>query len=533
MGGKQIMADAMDISEARYNAELAYSNQNYETALKYYQIVLNQNPADLQALSRAGAVAVVLKKYKDALNYFAKAKEVDPDNGDNYFNYGNACFFNSDYVGALDSYVEAEKRKCSEDVLPRMYYQMALLFSSRQETDNALIYLRKCEKADSTGMIALTKEFISEKLKIYMINRDYVNAEKSAAQLVAVDPTVYRNYAVYFSLLMASKDYDTAVRVLDDAEEYAVTGKDELVSISLQRAAVEAAQAENDPANRDAHYAKAIEALSDKYADPEITKLQIVQLAAEIGDLYFKSGKYDEAISWTEGHLKYPGRRLAEVTQAPAEPEPLLDENVVIDDEYLDQIAQRDMDMIQENIDNGFIGDDLGEFAEVEYDDDGNEIRQYDLSEIIPEEKPAAEEVKPVSEEDNKPFTMPTEFREKMYFTLISSYLAKDDFAGASGYVAILKNSDNKYYKYYGMYTEALLSRKLNEPADKVNRKYSQAIAYFRNKSFADPKDTLAAIFRARLYAEEGKAAKAEEIANLLAEEDRNSVLKYMESLRS
>lgn len=526
------MAESMDITEARYNAEMAYSNQNYETALKYYQIVLKQNPNDLQALSRAGAVSVVLKKYKEALGYFEKAKQADPENGDNYFNYGNACFFNEDYVGALDAYLEAEKRECSDDVLPKMYYQIALLFSYRQETENALIYFRKCEKADKTGMVALTKDFISEKLKLYMAAQDYVNAQKSAAQLVAVDPTVYRNYAIYFSLLMANKNYKVAERVLDDAQEYAVTDKNQDLSIALQRAAVESSKANDDPEHMTDHYAKAIAILMAKYAEEDLTKEQVVQFAAEIGDLYFKSEKFDQAINWLEAHLKNPGIRLTtvkpEAAQTNAEGEEL-----ILDEETLDQMMQEDLDKIQASIDEGYIGDDLGDYAEIEYDEEGNEIRTYDPSLFGETVEETDTDAKPAAQADDKPFAMPVEFREKMYFTLISSYLGKDDFEGANKYVQVLKHSENKYYKYYGMYFDALLSRKMNEPADKVNHKYSQAIAYFRNKSFADTRDTLAAIFRARLYAEEGKLAKAEEIANLLAEDDRNSVMKYIASLRS
>lgn len=527
------MAEPMDITEAKYNAELAYSNQNYETALKYYQIVLNQNPNDLEALSRAGAVAVVLKKYKDALGYFEQAKKIDPENGDNHFNYGNACFFSEDYVGALDAYMEAEKRKCSDDVLPRMYYQIALLFSYRQETENALIYFRKCEKADKTGMVALTKDFISEKLKLYMIAKDYTNAQKCAAQLVAVDPTVYRNYAIYFSLLMAGRDYRTAERVLDDALEFAASDKNQVLSIALQRAAVEAARANDDPANMADHYEKATAILMEKYKDPDLTKDQIVQFAAEIGDLYFKAEKFDQAIEWLETHLKNPGKRMTVSKPEPVQNEAEKEE-LILDEETLDRMLYDDMEKIQSGIDEGYIGDDLSEYAQIEYDEEGNEIRTYDPSlfgDLLQEKKAAEEET--VREEADEPYTMPAEFREKMYFTLTSSYLGKDDFEGANRYVQILKNSGNRYYKYYGMYFDALLSRKMNEPADKVNRKYSQAIAYFRNKSFADTKDTLAAIFRARLYAEEGKLAKAEEIANLLAEEDRNSVLKYIADLRS
>ena len=116
-----------------------------------------------------------------------------------------------------------------------------------------------------------------------------------------------------------------------------------------------------------------------------------------------------------------------------------------------------------------------------------------------------------------------------MYFTLLSAYLGKDDFKLVAEYANILKNSSNKYYSYYGIYTLALAERKLCGSSAQVERQYAEAIAFFRNKSFEDPKDSLASIFRARLYTEQGSIEKAKEIANMLSEADKKSILQYIE----
>ena len=83
-------------------AEIALNNGQYETALELYRKALNDEPENLLALSRAGAVCMMLEKYENALRYFNRAIEVDPDNGDNYFNLGNAYFFQDQYSKAFD-----------------------------------------------------------------------------------------------------------------------------------------------------------------------------------------------------------------------------------------------------------------------------------------------------------------------------------------------------------------------------------------------------------------------------------------------
>lgn len=65
-----------------------------------------------------------------------------------------------------------------------------------------------------------------------------------------------------------------------------------------------------------------------------------------------------------------------------------------------------------------------------------------------------------------------------------------------------------------------------------TDKKYAEAIAFFRNKSFADHSDVMAVLFRARLYAEQGKYEKAKELALLLAESDQKSLMDYIEKCK-
>ena len=514
------------IKEYLLNAEVAFSNKQYNEALTWYQKVLAKTPNDLYALSRAGAICVPLGKFEEALKYFGHAKELDPNNGDNAFNYGNACFFNKDNVSAFSAYVEAEELGCSEDVIPRLYYQMALLCSMRQDVKSALIYFKKCEEADRGGMISLNPDLISEKMKLYMVIQDYENAEKCAAELVAIQPTHFRNYMIYFSIVMANKDFDKAEKVLKNAQSYAETSLDDSVTILLQLAALYVARAENDSENRDKYFEHTINILEKQINVEKLSSGQIVNVVLTLAEVYLKAGQYTKSIKCLQFILN--GRVSLKNAYNNKENETVAE----LTPEEIEVMMQADMQMIQEKIDTGELSADLGLYAQMQYDENGNLIPKYDetMFSLLNNFDEVKFEAKDDEQNNSGTFEISTDVREKVYFTFLSCYLAMDDYASAEKYAIALRHSSNKYYSYYGIYTCAMVSGKLKKRDS--DRKYAEAIAFFRNKSFADHSDAMAVIFRARLYAEQGKYEKAKELALLLAESDQKSLMNYVEKCK-
>lgn len=517
-----------DVNAYLHYAEIAFANKQYMEALSWYRKVLSEKPDDLYALSRAGAIAVSMGQFDLALECFRRAKELDSQNGDNHFNYGNACFFKKDFAGAFASYVNAEKCGCSDDVSPRLYYQMALLCSLRQDTKSALVYFKKCEECDITGELSLSPDLISEKLKLYMLTQDYSNAEKAAAQLVAIQPTLFRNYMVYFSILMAHKSYAEAEKLLEDAARYADTSADDRINITLQTASLYVARGEADAANREEFFKKAKELLEAKAHAEDVTPAQLINILLTLSEVYQKADLHDQAISC----LMYLLDGIkAEKNKSAEEVHPAFNSELTYDE--IDEMLRQDMERIQELIYSGEIDENMGAYAEVVYDEAGYPVRVFDDSAFsaLPSDQAAAPQENTVTSEENADTGMSLDQRERVLFMLLSSYLAKNEFTTAGKLAEVLKHSDNQYYSYYGRYVSALATRKTTYNPAAVAQKYAETLAYFRSKMFADHTDTLAAIFRARLYAEDGKKEKAKEIAKLLADADQKAVMDYIATL--
>lgn len=507
-----------NVRELMTNAEIAFANKQYGAALEWYQKVLEVTPDDIYVLSRAGAICVPLGKFEEAMAYFGRALELEPDNGDNAFNYGNACFFNKDNVKAFELYVQAEKAGCSDDVKPRLYYQMALLCSMRQDIKSALVYFRKCEDSDKTGIISLNPDLISEKLKLYMVQQDFANAAVCAAQLVAINPSDIAGYMIYFSILMARKDYAVAEKILEDAGKYAELSDSNRFTLTLQVASLYTVKGDHEAA---------IRILEERKKAGGLSPDELSQLLLALAEAYSKNSDFDRAIRILQGMLT-GSAFLRSSDSAPARQVP---EGELTPEELEEMICQ-DMEAIQERIDSGELDEDMGLYAFEDYDEEGNLVHYYDESIFTPAAKTGDQAADDTVHAAVESYDLPKEIREKVIFMLLSCHLAKDEFAAAQKLANIMKHSDNKYYNYFGIYTAAMTERKLTGSSDIANRKYAEAIAFFRNKTFADASDTLACIFRARLYAEQGKFEKASEIAFLLADADRKALLEYMESCK-
>jgi len=129
------------------------------------------------------------------------------------------------------------------------------------------------------------------------------------------------------------------------------------------------------------------------------------------------------------------------------------------------------------------------------------------------------------------------ESREKICFIRLSCYFGKEDYVKAVEYAEILKQSANEYYGYFATYADVFATNKLAQrdinQAKNAQLKYDNAVAFFKKKAFENPQDVFALIFRTRLYAENGKFFKAEELIKLLPDVLRTELRKYVDGCRS
>ena len=537
-------------------AETAFINKQYVEALKLYVLVLKQIPDDLLALSRAGSICVVLGRYKDAFHYFSHAVEVDPQNGDNYYNLGNAYYFHKEYDKCLEMYTQAERIGCSSEVTKKLYFQKAILCESRGDLQAALLYLNKYEKAYSGDVKAMDPRILSEKAKLHIALNDFEAAEFCAAKLVMIQPTVFSNYLIYFSMLMQQKKYIEAERVLNEAEECAVTSMEDKYTLGIAKASfyTELAETFSDDEDESANYlSRAAEIYEEMLSNPDFAGSKN-EVKINIANLHMKAERYDEAIAILEEFL--PKKEIlhcaADLSDVPETPEYVAADEESDEPEFA-ETKEDDFDGYGENgFDDEYYGDETPDYFENEIGDDGYYGEEFaDDTEAVSEESvddeddvteesidnedsDEAESVDEISVKED----VSDDFIERVRYILMSCYVSKEDYLNALEMTGYLKDSQNTYYQYFSRYCEAYSVRSLSGHSELYTKemgeqKYAETIAFYRSKMMKDPKDKYAIVLRARMYAEQGTYVKAEEMAKLLSTAERNALIQYIEKCRT
>ena len=522
--------------ECLAEARVAMNHKKFKEAKEIMMPAFEKEPRNTEVLKMLGGLCVLLGQFREALDYYSKNLELDPDNGDSYYLIGNAYFTNAKYQNAFDSYIMAEEMGCSENVLPKLYYQMGLICSMKGDRKAALIHFQQYEDTDPTGMVALDETFLSEKMKLYLQERDSAEAIRCAKTLLNVKPDNYSYYGLLFNLLMVEKNYAEAEKVLDKAQKYLKLTYEQRIDLAVQRAALYIDIADTDDEKvRVENLTKAKTVIKAAQSDPEITPVNSRELELLTAEIYLKGGYYSHATRIAEKLIEEKKmREVPEPKSVEAHMQDVMNDTrfwskltpaLIRDEEYRQQMRKLQSDptkmaaamqgrRIEERISNA---DSVS----------GNKSTVDQVREMIGKMAEKGEEFTIMSEED---------FADRLDNVLISCYVDADNYEMAGKYAALLKNSPNSRYANFGFYVSALSAQKLAEQGkcdkETAEELYDQAIARYKKRMLEDVTDSTAAVFRARLYAENGKYVLAEQIAKMMDDKVMNSLNSYIASCR-
>lgn len=525
--------------------DIAYDNGNFVGAQTWYKKALAEKNDDVYVLSRLGAIGISFSEFEEALQYFQDAVRYDPGNGDSVFNLANAYFFNQEYSQAADCYGKALLLPHSDDVPARIYYQLALLCSIRNDWKAAMINLEKSEEADKEHLIAISPDFVSEKIKIYMALHDIENAELCARKLLSIEPSKFENYGMYFSFLMARNELNAAGKILKEAEKYATMDAEQRGELVSLQSAYYLACAKEEPDNSAMYQDKAIEVLLKAASEKGISRGKRGELLMALAETYSNVESYDKAIRILKGLLdrQEVSATIFEVPpfeiQEPQEEEISRMEILDTGEEHVNRFIEYFENEPEELERIWSLYDEDEKFPVETVEVDGEELTMpmlprdffdsFERAERLKESGSQPDDTTDEILEENE-IAPAVELVERIRFMLLSCYLGKDSFEDALPLSLTLRDSDEVYYQYFGTYTYALISKRLGYKEEaQINM---EAIAYFKQRMLEAPGDTLAAVFRARLYAENGKFELARQIAGLLTEEDRADVTAYIDACR-
>ncbi len=422
------------VKELLTNAEVAFTNGQYDVALDLCEQAIAKDPSNTDAYTGAGKACLVLDRLQDAEGFLEKAVENDETNGVKYFDLGNIKFGVEKFSESLANYAKAEQYGCADITMQKLYYQIGMINYMMGDIKSALLNFDKC---DSFGPVNNdTKEILLKRLQLYIESQDYAHAENYAIQLKMLAPAEFRSYQIYFQILAAMGKYDKAEAVIAEAESYADIAADisNVADVVFDKVMLAAVRADKDKENTAKYYEEALGLLAGFEVTPDLPIETLVNIAFSKSEINLKLGRFDDALA--------------------------------------------SVDTIEQN----------------------------------------------------------EQTKEKATFIKLSCYFGKEQYEEAAELAEQLKLSENEYYVYFATYADAYASRKLAGKsvldANLAESKYNNAIAFFRNKAFEKPQDIFSIIFRVRLYAENGKFVKAEELIKLMPEALKTELNKYISDCR-
>ncbi len=107
--GTRYAPDRLIIEDAHGLAESYYETQGFDESIKFYNIILEQIPDDVDALVNIALAYVCIDQFTKAILYYRKALEFDPDDARIWDNLGIAYEYNGDMGEAKKAYLKAQE----------------------------------------------------------------------------------------------------------------------------------------------------------------------------------------------------------------------------------------------------------------------------------------------------------------------------------------------------------------------------------------------------------------------------------------
>ncbi len=169
----------MDASGAAYES---YQSGDFEAALKHYQAAIARNPHDPEALSNLGQVLVRLNRTREALPYFTKAIELNPDRWAYTFNRARAEGLLEQWTDCIADYRRAQQ------LFPGDYattYNLALALHQSGDEEAAMVEYQKAidlspQDATFRRALAISLERLNRKAEAAAAYAEYLKLSPNA-----------------------------------------------------------------------------------------------------------------------------------------------------------------------------------------------------------------------------------------------------------------------------------------------------------------------------------------------------------------
>lgn len=496
----------MNIKDIISDSQVAFINQEFETALNLAKQAISAEPQNADAYKCAANAYMSLERYDDAIKNYSAAVKHDPTNGNRYYDLGFALASGEKLADAMKNFARAEELGCKPETLAQLYNVLGIICYDMGRYDDALINLSKAEQ-----IIGVNIDILQRKAVIYGMKDDIRNGLLTANQLKLTSPSEYRGYQIAFNLLIQAKRLEEAEKELARAEKYAAPCMDyyfDCMTLELKKY-------EKDKDRR--HFDRALAIIEKALRELQPTIANVMDSYINAAEIYLQLEKPDQTINCLNA-AQNPANAYNngfEVIEYEAEIKELTDYDVE------DMIESDKAEIAEKYGDYG-----LEELVEgVEPDEDG--CREY-FTEV--EETPE-EQSRVYRLDESEKISFQQNNIDQINRLYVGAYTLKKEFDRVIEYARKLQASKSVRNSYIGIYAEANAMKELG--AEGAVQKYEEAIKFFKNATIKDPMDIIAVTFRVQCLIDIGKYEEAEHVCDLLTKEMRSPLLDKINAARS
>lgn len=288
-------------------AAQAFSAGQYAAAQEICDKVIVSYPNTVMAYVLAGNSCLVRDRFDDAERYFLKSLEMEPENGERYFDYGNCLFGQQRISEALEAYASAIQYGCRDEMMKKIYYLSGVLNQVSGNTESALQNYERSEAYK--GFNDDLADILLQRLQIYVSQNDMANAEKCAIQLQLLLPKEMTAYHLLFRIYLDTGQQDKAEKVLAEAKAMCEKGTQMYVEVQFDEAFLYCFLAERDEPKMVMYYNEALRILENIGTITPADKCEATITRAEI---MAKLGNYSGMTELAKSVAAEQNQELAE-----------------------------------------------------------------------------------------------------------------------------------------------------------------------------------------------------------------------------
>ncbi|HHX57493.1 MAG TPA: tetratricopeptide repeat protein [Clostridiales bacterium] len=496
----------MNIKDILADSQLAFLNQENETALKLAKEAIKLEPNNSNAYKCAANACMSLERYDKAIKNYSLAVKYDSNNGNRYYDLGFALATTEKLADAMKSFAKAEELGCIPENIVQLYNILGIICFDIGRYDDALINLSKAEQ-----LIGVDLDILQRKAIIYGIKNDIRNGLQIANQIKLIAPSDYRGYQIAFKLLIQTKRLETAQKELEKAEKYATLSMDyyfDCITLELEKYQIDK--------NKE-HFKTSLGIIKKALKALKPTVNNVMESYINAAEIYLQLEKPEQTIDCLNAAQNPVGayNNGFEVVASEFVPVELTEYDV-------EDMIEADKEKIADKY--GDYG--LEEMVEsIEPDEDGN--REY-FTEI---EDEAQDDTSDYKLDEAEQLELSEDNIDQINRLYIGAYTLKKDFDKVIEYSRKLQASENIHNTYIGKYTEANAMKEMD--SSEATQKYEEVIKFFRNAMIKDPTDIMAVTFRIQCYIDIGNYDEAEQMCSLLTKDVKDSLLEKINEAKS